>query len=31
MTWHGEFAFGPAALVFRGDSAENRLHAHAAV
>ena len=31
MTSHGEFAFGPAALVFRGDSAENRLHAHAAV
>ena len=31
MAWRGEFAFGPAAMVFRGDSAETRFHAHAAV
>lgn len=31
MTWQGEVAFGNVALAFRGDSAENRFHAHAAV
>lgn len=31
MSWQGEFAFAPAALAFRGASAENRLHAHAAL
>lgn len=31
MGWHGDIAFGEAALVFRGDSADNRFHAHAAV
>lgn len=31
MHWHGEFAFGDVWLAFRGASADNRLHAHAAV
>ena len=31
MGWHGDIAFGEAALVFYGDSADNRFHAHAAV
>jgi AraC family transcriptional regulator of arabinose operon len=31
MQWQGEFAFGDVWLAFRGASAENRLHAHAAV
>lgn len=31
MAWQGETTFGTAALVFRGNSAENRFHAHAAV
>ncbi len=31
MHWHGEFAFGDVWLAFRGASADNRDHAHAAV
>lgn len=31
MRWHGEFAFGDIWLAFRGGSADNRFHAHAAV
>jgi AraC family transcriptional regulator of arabinose operon len=31
MHWQGEFAFGEAWLAFRGASADNRAHAHAAV
>ena len=31
MDWRGEFAFGDVALVFRGESAENRFHSHASV
>lgn len=31
MQWHGEIAFGDVALAFRGASAENRFHAHAAI
>lgn len=31
MQWQGEFAFGDVWLAFRGVSAENRFHAHAAV
>lgn len=31
MQWQGEFAFGDVWLAFRGASADNRLHAHAAV
>lgn len=31
MSWHGEFAFGDVWLAFRGASADNRFHAHAAV
>lgn len=31
MGWQGDTAFGAVALVFRGDSADNRFHAHAAV
>lgn len=31
MHWHGEFAFGDVWLAFRGASADNRVHAHAAV
>jgi len=29
--WQGEFTFGPTWLAFRGASADNRFHAHAAV
>lgn len=31
MPWRGEVAFEDEALAFRGESAENRFHAHAAV
>lgn len=31
MRWQGEFAFGEAWLAFRGASADNRRHAHAAL
>ena len=31
MPWHGEFAFGEVWLAYRGASADNRFHAHAAV
>lgn len=31
MHWRGEFAFGDVWLAFRGASADNRVHAHAAV
>lgn len=31
MQWHGEFAFGDVWLAFRGASADNRFHSHAAV
>ena len=31
MRWHGEFAFGEVWLAFRGASADNRFHSHAAV
>ena len=31
MQWHGEFAFGEVWLAYRGASADNRFHAHAAV
>lgn len=31
MTWQGEYAFGPVWAAFRGGTAENRLHAHAAI
>lgn len=31
MRWSGEFAFGEVWVAFRGGSAENRMHAHAAV
>ncbi len=31
MSWRGEFAFGEVWLAFRGASADNRFHAHAAV
>ena len=31
MQWRGEFAFGDVWLAFRGDSADNRFHSHAAV
>ena len=31
MPWRGEIAFADEALAFRGESAENRFHAHAAV
>lgn len=31
MQWRGEFAFGEVWLAFRGASADNRFHAHAAV
>ncbi|KQW46569.1 MULTISPECIES: helix-turn-helix domain-containing protein [unclassified Roseateles] len=31
MHWQGEFAFGDAWLVYRGASADNRCHSHAAV
>ncbi len=31
MRWSGEFAFGEVWVAFRGASAENRMHAHAAL
>ena len=31
MTWQGEYAFGPVWAAFRGETAENRPHAHAAI
>lgn len=31
MHWYGEFAFGDVWLAFSGASADNRMHAHAAV
>ncbi len=31
MKWSGEFAFGEVWVAFRGASAENRMHAHAAL
>lgn len=31
MPWRGDIAFEDEALAFRGESAENRFHAHAAV
>lgn len=31
MQWQGEFAFGDVWLAFRGASADNRFHSHAAV
>jgi len=31
VQWHGEFAFGDVWLAFRGASADNRFHSHAAV
>lgn len=31
MKWQGEYCFGPTWIAFRGISAENHLHAHAAM